>query len=127
MIILNFTHPITDSQRAQVEKIAGQPITAVHHISCQFDNQRPFVPQINALLAQISLTPQAWQTEPILVNPPAYAPAASTLIAELHGRMGYFPAIIRIRPVNGSTPPQFEAAEIINLQAVRDEARTNRE
>ena len=31
--------------------------------------------------------------------------------------MGYFPAIIRVRPVAGSTPPTYEVAEIINLQA----------
>lgn len=126
MIILNFTHPITDNQRAQVEKITGQPITAVHDIPTHFDNRRPFPPQVKELLDAVPLTAVQWQTEPLLINPPAYAPVASTLIAELHGRMGYFPAIIRIRPVNGSTPTQFEVAEIINLQAVRDQARRQR-
>jgi hypothetical protein len=61
-----------------------------------------------------------------LVNLPALAPAAAALLAELHGRMGYFPAIVRIRPVAGSTPPAYEVAEIINLQAVRDAARERR-
>jgi hypothetical protein len=51
---------------------------------------------------------------------------AVTLLAELHGRMGYFPAMLRLRPVTGSTPPRFEVAEIINLQTVRDRARSRR-
>ncbi|HOB44046.1 MAG TPA: CRISPR-associated protein Csx15, partial [Bacillota bacterium] len=40
--------------------------------------------------------------------------------------MGHFPACVRIRPVAGSVPTQFEVAEIINLEAVRQEARTRR-
>lgn len=126
MFVVNFAHPLTPFQRKQIEHMMATSIDVVHDISCQFDNQQPFIPQINALLALVPLTAQEWQTEPILINPPAYAPAASALIAELHGRMGHFPAIIRIRPVNGSTPPQFEVAEIINLQAVRDRARRQR-
>ena len=74
----------------------------------------------------LGLTPQEWQGGDFLVNPPAYNFAAVTLLAELHGRMGYFPAIIRIRPAAGSTPPRFETAEIINLQNVRDSARRGR-
>ncbi|MCL4266143.1 MAG: hypothetical protein KJ069_23235 [Anaerolineae bacterium] len=48
------------------------------------------------------------------------------MLAELHGRMGYFPAIIRLKPIPDSLPPQFEFAEIINLQAIRDRSRTHR-
>jgi hypothetical protein len=40
--------------------------------------------------------------------------------------MGYFPAVLRLRPVPDSNPPQFEVAEIVNLQAVRDAARLRR-
>jgi hypothetical protein len=49
-----------------------------------------------------------------------------TLLAELHGRMGHFPAVLRLRPVPDSNPPQFEVAEVINLQEVRDETRKRR-
>jgi hypothetical protein len=34
--------------------------------------------------------------------------------------------MLRMRPVPNSLPPQFEAAEIINLQSVRNDARTRR-
>jgi hypothetical protein len=72
------------------------------------------------------LAPREWQTLPLVINPPALAPAALTLMAELHGRCGYFPPILNIRPVANSTPPRYEVAEIVNLQAIRDTARTLR-
>jgi hypothetical protein len=40
--------------------------------------------------------------------------------------MGYFPPVVRLRPVAGSLPPRYEVAEILNLQAIRDEARKRR-
>ena len=52
--------------------------------------------------------------------------ANATLLAELHGRCGYFPAQLRLRPVPGSLPPRFEIAEVLNLQALRDAARERR-
>lgn len=63
---------------------------------------------------------------PILVNPPSLNYSAALLIAELHGRMGYFPTCVRLRPVKDALPPRFEAAELMNLQAVRDTARRRR-
>ena len=51
---------------------------------------------------------------------------AALLLAELHGRMGYFPPVLRLRPIANSTPTQFEIAEILNLQNVREASRANR-
>ena len=126
MILLNFSHPITPDQQAQIEALAGRAVERVLTLPTQFDNARPFAEQTQALTTAIDLSPAEWQTAPLLVVPPAYAPVAMTLLAELHGRMGYFPAIVRIRPLAGSTPPQFEVAEIVNLQAARDAARERR-
>ncbi len=126
MILLNFSHPLTEIQRAQIEALTGEKIADVRHIPAQFDNAQPFAEQIRSLVDSLNFTPHDWQTLPILLNPPAYNFAALTLLAELHGRMGYFPAIVRIRPVPDSTPPRYDVAEIINLQAVRDAARQSR-
>ena len=126
MIILNFSHPITDAQRNQIETLTEQEITTIHDLPAQFDNEQPFAEQVQKLVQSIELTPDEWQTAPILVNPPAYNFAATVLLAELHGRMGYFPAIVRIRPIAESTPSRYEVAEIINLQAVRDQSRQQR-
>lgn len=126
MLLLNFTHPLPPAQLDRLAEMAGRPIAEVREHMAQFDHARPFAEQVSALVDALGLSPAQWQTEPILVNPPALAPIAAVLIAELHGRMGYFPAIIRVQPVASSTPPVYEVAEIINLQAVRDAARQRR-
>lgn len=126
MILLNFSHPITPDQRSQIENMTGDPITHLLNIPAQFDNAQPFGKQIRSLVDEIELTPEDWQTIPILINPPSYNFAALTLMAELHGRMGYFAPIIRLRPIPESLPTKFEVAEIINLQSIREDARKER-
>lgn len=126
MILLNFSHPLTDAHIAQIEALAGRPVERVIEIHSQVDPQQPLVPQVVALADQCGLTPAEWQSLPILINPPSLNFIAIVIIVEIHGRCGYFPAMLRMRPREGSIPPQYEAAEIINLQAVRDGARRKR-
>ncbi len=126
MLLLNFSHPLTPDQLAQVEALTAATVERVIAVPAQFDHSRPFVPQVQAMLAQTPLTATEWQTAPLLIVPPALNFITAVLLAELHGRMGYFPPIVRLRPVEGSLPPRFEVAEIINLQAVREQARTRR-
>jgi len=126
MILLNFSHPLTPEQLAQVTELTGQPIERSISLPAQFDHQQPFGTQLDQLMSQVNLTPNEWQTAPILVNPPSLNFIAALLLAELHGRMGYFPPIIRLRPIEGALPPRYEVAEILNLQAVRDAARLKR-
>ena len=123
MIVLNFAHPITEEQRAQIEALAGQSIERVVDIPSQIDVQHPLAPQVVAMADAAGLSPAEWQTLPILVNPPSLNFSAVALLAELHGRMGYFPPIVRLRPVQGSVPPRFEVAEIVDLQRIRERAR----
>ncbi|MFB3764883.1 MAG: CRISPR-associated protein Csx15 [Methanotrichaceae archaeon] len=126
MILLNFSHPLVTDHLRQVETIAGQKVKQVIEVSSQVDIQQPLPPQVSALADQTGLSQAEWQTLPLLINPPALNFIAVVLLAELHGRCGYFPAHLRLRPVKGSSPPQYEVAEILNLQAIRDQARTKR-
>lgn len=126
MLLLNFSHPLTADHLAQIQALAGAQVERVIEAAVQFDTAQPFVPQVQALLAQIPLTAEEWQTMPLLIVPPALNFITAVLLAELHGRMGYFPPIVRLRPVPNALPPRFEVAEIINLQAVREAARTRR-
>ncbi len=123
MIVLNFAHPITEEQRTQIEALTGQTIERVVDIPSQIDVQHPLAPQVVAMADAAGLSPAEWQTLPILVNPPSLNFSAAALLAELHGRMGYFPPIVRLRPVQGSVPPRFEVAEIVDLQRIRERAR----
>jgi hypothetical protein len=126
MIVLNFSHPLTAVHLEEIQALTGEPVEQVVVLKTQFDPQQPFVPQVSTLMGQVGFTPQQWQTTRLLVNPPSLNVIAATVLAELHGRMGYFPAILRMKPIPDTTPPQFEVAEVINLQAVRDAARTHR-
>jgi hypothetical protein len=126
MILLNFSHPLTPAQLAQIAALTGAAVERVIAAPAQFDTGQPFVPQVAAMLAGVPLTAEAWQTTPLLIVPPALNFITAVVLAELHGRMGYFPAIVRLRPVAESVPPRFEVAEVINLQAVREHARQNR-
>jgi len=126
MLILNYSHPLSTDQLSQLEELTATPITAVREIPAQLDLDAPFAEQATALAAAAQLTPAEWQTKAVLLILPALNFAAAALLAELHGRMGYFPPIVRLAPVAGALPPRYEVAEIINLQALRDAARKRR-
>ena len=126
MFLLNFSHPLTPPQRARLEELAAQEITRVIEVKTQIDTQAELAPQVVALADACALSPQEWQSEQILVLPPALNFAAVALMAELHGRMGYFPAMVRTRPIPNALPPQYEIAEIVNLQGMRERARGRR-
>ena len=125
MLILNFTHPLTSEHRAQIETLTGTTVDDIRTIPVQIEQADPLEPQIRALVDSIQLGSEEWQTRPLLINPPGYAPAAFVLLAELHGRVGHFPSLIRMRPKSGSVPT-YEIAELLNLQSVRESARKRR-
>jgi hypothetical protein len=126
MILLNFSHPFTPEQLAQLEGLVGQKIAQVIHLPVQFDHAAPYLPQVAQVMSKLTLSPQELQSAAIVVNLPSFNAIAALALAELHGRMGYFPPIVRMRPVEGAIPPRYEAAEVLNLQGVRDVARTRR-
>jgi len=121
--VINLGHPLTDAQRAQIVTMSGQQIEREIFSKVQFDPELSFSVQSRELVEQIGLGPQDWQQTPLLINPPTLNFIAITVLAELHGRMGYFPPVLRLRQVPNSLPPAFEVAEIINLQEVRDSSR----
>lgn len=125
MLLLNFAHPLTSDQIEQLTALLKQP-PDLRNIPTQVDRSRPLAEIATALADATGLAPADWQTQPFIVNPPGLAPLALALIAELHGRCGYFPPILNIRPVAGALPPRYEIAAIVNLQELRDSARSRR-
>jgi hypothetical protein len=125
MLILNFTHPLTSEQCATIEQLAGGSIEEVRSIPVQINQSEPLTEQVVTLADAAQLSAGEWQTRHLLINPPGYAPAAFVLLAELHGRIGHFPSVIRLRPQPGPLT-RYEVAELLNLQAIRDAARKRR-
>jgi hypothetical protein len=125
MLVLNFTHPLTSAQREQIEAFANTSIEEVRTIPVQINQEEPLEPQITSIVDATNLSSEEWQTRPLLINPPGYAPAAFVLLAELHGRIGHFPSLVRLRPKPGPVTT-YEVAELLNLQSIREAARRRR-
>lgn len=126
MYVINFAHPLTEAHIRKIQEFTGKNVTGVKEIPSQIDHNLPLELQIESLLDRIGFTPQQWQTEPFIVNLPALNYSAAAVLAQLHGRAGYFPPAIRLRPVPGQIPRRYEVAEILNLQDIRDRAREKR-
>ena len=126
MVIVNFSHPLTSAQLVAIERLSGKTLERVIEVKTLYDHALPFAEQARASIEAAGLSSEEWQTLPLLINLPSLNVIAALLLAEMHGRAGYFPAVFRLRPVIGVTPPQFEVAEILNLQAVRETARQRR-
>ncbi|GCF10221.1 CRISPR-associated protein Csx15 [Dictyobacter arantiisoli] len=125
MLVLNFSHPLTEAQKSQIQTLAGKAIEEVKTIAVQINQDEPLETQLIAIIDAAQLSSQEWQSLPLLINPPGYAPAAFVLLAMLHGRIGHFPALIRMRPKHDPITT-FEVAEILNLQHIREQARQQR-
>ncbi|MHB8625293.1 MAG: CRISPR-associated protein Csx15 [Aggregatilineales bacterium] len=126
MILLNFAHPLTSRQIEQIGVLAGQPPERVRDVKVQFDVNQPFVAQVVAMLDTLDISPADWQSGGWLIVLPSLNYIAAILLAELHGRMGHFPAILRLKTAASAAITEFEVAEIVNLETVRQAARTRR-
>jgi len=122
ILFLNFAHPLTEQQRKHIELLTGASIQDVITVQAQINEAEPLGPQITRVVDAAGLSVDEWNQRNILINLPGYAPAAALLLAEIHGRTGHFPTILRLRPKHGSVT-NYEVAEIINLQTFRDKAR----
>src|SRR5690554_215622 len=126
MKIVNFSHPLTKKQMQQVAAITGQEVEEIIEVSSQIDPNDSLSPQIEKMLDLTNFSIGDWQTLPILINLPALNVSAAVMLAHLHGRMGYFPAVLRLRPVADAALSRYEVAEIMNLQSIRETARKMR-
>jgi hypothetical protein len=126
MTLINFSHPLTPVHLSEIELLTEQAVERVVDVKTQFDIGRPFVEQARALIESVGLSPQEWQTMPLLINLPSLNVIAALVLAEMHGRCGYFPPIVRLTVVPDALPPQFQVAEILNLQSIREAARSTR-
>jgi hypothetical protein len=73
------------------------------------------------MIDKVGLTPAEWQSLPLLINIHPFAPAASAVLAWLHGLCGHFPQVLRMarNPETGC----FEVVEVLELQSVRNQVR----
>lgn len=127
MLVLNYGHPLTNEQQSQIARLAGQVPLRVIEITTQVAEDDALTVQATALIEQTGLSSQEWQQTALLVNLPGYSTLAACLLAEIEGRSGHLPAILKLRPVPNQLLTEYEVSEIINLQQLRAAARTRRQ
>jgi hypothetical protein len=127
VILVNFSHPFTGDQLRALEQAVGVPLGTVIERPAQFDPTRSFRAQGRALVDAVGLSSKQWQVSRLVVSLPGHQVIAAVVLAELHGRSGHFPAVVRQRRADTSPAAEFHVAEVIDLQAVRDAARHLRE
>jgi len=127
--LLNFGHPITEEQQQQIERVLGLDVKddwlEIIDIRCQLDIDGPFDIQAQNLADECALDADEWQTEALIVNPPALSSAAVMLLAEIHGRCGYYPPCVRLKKADG-LPPRYELTEVMDVDGQRQKARQRR-
>ncbi|MBN1220834.1 MAG: hypothetical protein JXM69_18070 [Anaerolineae bacterium] len=127
-LVLNFSaHPIMPSQRQAIRTAMNWPTLEV--IDAGLGNvpeDKDFVAEAINHLERIDLLPSEWQIFPMVVVPAGYAPVWSVLLAELHGRLGYFPDMVRLRPTLVEAEEKYEVAQIVSLREIRNQARAKR-
>lgn len=124
-LLLNFSHPLTDEQRQDLEKRIGS-VPEERKIEVQVPPQTSMTQAATALVDGLNLSAEQWQITPLLIVPPGFSILASVLLAELHGRIGHFPTVVVIRSVPDAPVQTYAIAELINLQQVRERARERR-
>lgn len=124
--VVNFSHPFTVSQVDTFERLSGLKVDRVVAVPTHCDIDGPFAEQAAALVDAAGLSSEQWQSCRLAILPPSLAPIACLVIAEIHGRAGYFVPVIRLRPRTGAVPPVFDVAEILDVQGQRDAARAHR-
>lgn len=128
MLLLNYAHPLTADQCAQLAALTGQPIAEVRDIPTQLNPVSACGRQITALIAAAGLAPEQWRTTPLIVVPPPlnFAAglwmlnlqcnlAAALLLWELRQRIGHLPPVARLRSVVGAVPLRYEVGEVVTL------------
>ncbi|MBF0585472.1 hypothetical protein INT08_03560 [Prosthecochloris sp. N3] len=127
-LALNFSgHPVLPQQAHDIQKKMGWPNIDVIDVPVgTVSEDQNFLRTATRTVDRIDLLPNEWQSFALVVIPSGYAPLWAALLADLHGRLGHFPDMVRLRPSPKGAKEKFEVAEIIDLRDVRQQARSTR-
>ena len=120
-ILVNFARPMDSAQIKQLEHLLGAEIDETINVPGRLQDHEPYLPQVRAMINAVGLTPEEWQCLPLVVNIHPFAPAATAVLAWLHGLRGFFPDVVRV--ARSEQSGSFEVVEVLTLQSVRNEIR----
>lgn len=123
--LLNFTHAFQEQQIKELEDELGCFVEHVWpNLKINFNLSGPLEPQIRNMVDSLGFTPEEWdEAGRFVVSLPGLSEPCAVLLAELHGRMGHFPTIVRRRKNDQDESGGYVLAEVIHLSDVRDKAR----
>lgn len=127
-LIVNFSgHPVLPGQKKAIEKLMHWQGTEVIDVPLgNVPEDRHFVVAIEKAVDSIDISPKEWQELPMVVIPAGYSAVWAIVQSILHGRLGHFPDVVRLRPSSPLSAEKFEVAEIMNLHQVRHQSRDKR-
>lgn len=113
MLILNFSHPVTEQQKIDLAKMIGyEGLFDVKDVRFQLDQETSFQAQIFDLLVELPLTRLDWKDVYIFL--PGLSMAAVVIVNELK-KITSDVQIVRLKPVAMAVSTQFAVAEVLYL------------
>jgi hypothetical protein len=116
--VLNFSHPITEKQEMEIAQEVRDTVEVVD-IKVQINFEESLQEQAYKIVEPFVST---LVNERFLIRPAALDAATLAIMAVIHGVSGHFPRIVTMKRENG----EFMVWGIIDLQTLREEARTIR-
>jgi hypothetical protein len=116
--VLNFSHPITKKQEMEIAQEVRDTVDIID-IKVQIDFSRSLQEQAYEILEPFVYT---LVNERFLIRPAALDAATLAIMAVIHGIAGHFPRIVTFKREEG----EFVVWGIVDLQTLREEARTAR-
>lgn len=120
-MVLNFGHPLSDEAQAELSDTIGEYETVLARVS--LDMESPLAPQLSAIVDAMGISPETFQTHRLVVVLPGASVAAAIILAEVHARSGNWPMTLHLSRGEDGV---FHVGELIDLQLVRNTARTTR-
>lgn len=120
MIVLNFSHPLTDDQLDQIARAFGVDDVNFIDIPTHFDTQTAIEPQIVKLIKENGI--DKLTKDMFVVRLPALDAGCAVLLAVFNGLFGFFPNVITFRKKPNAIAATFELWQVVDLQYVRDMA-----
>jgi len=112
MIIVNFSHPLPQSQISKVEQLTKTKVNEVINVLPQFDLDSGLKPQVEKMIGSAGLSWEQWKND-VLCCYPSLNFAAGIFSAMVFKEIGKMPPMIRTAPVTVGFTRQFEVVEIL--------------
>jgi hypothetical protein len=124
MTILNLASPLSSEDTSIIAALCGRKARRVVDVAAAFSETDPLAPQVRAMLDGLGFSSSDWQNQSIVLNLPPDPVASALIVAEIAGRRGRTPSVVRWKRTAGAT--RMEPAEVISLHEIRKEARHQR-